>query len=137
MKRILCGIFVLTLLLASSVIVLAREYHYEETGNYIYHYFEFDEDEMATMAKSPHRAQKYANWMVNEIWDLADRMGSALGKFTGKVYLAFYLNSQAKEARKNMEDTLCIKIRSRSDKEGKWALEFLDKVAECWKKLTE
>lgn len=137
MKRILCGVFMLTLLLDSSVVVLARDYHYEETDNYMYHYFEFDEDEMATMAKSPYRAQKYANWMIREIWDLAQGMGSRLGKFTGRVFLAFRLCKMARKARKDGETTLYIRIRSRSDKHGKWALEFLDKIADVWKKLTK
>ncbi|MBW8003091.1 MAG: hypothetical protein FVQ80_13910 [Planctomycetes bacterium] len=113
-------------------------YSYEIEDGYIYHQFIFNEEQMIEMAESPFKAQPYANYMIDTIWTLSDGMGSNLGKFVGRFTLAFKTSSMARSALQEVPpwDEMGIEIRSRTDEEGKWALEFLDDVAGIWKKLT-
>ena len=111
-------------------------YSSTDRGGYRYHRFTVDGPTIAEMARSPYRSQRYANAIVDKVWELADGMGSNLGKLTGKVYLAFQISSMAKESLRNGDDAMGVEIRSRTDASGKFGLELLDKTAEIWKELT-
>jgi hypothetical protein len=103
---------------------------------YIYHYFEFSSKEIKSLAKSYRKCQGYSNGMIEEIWNLAEGMGSDLGRVVGRIWLGDRLYRMSKHAYKEEWPEMEVLIRSRADKEGKWALEFLDVVASIWKKLT-
>ena len=106
------------------------------SGDYIYHNFYFTHAEMTKMAKSPHSSQRNANSVVDKVWTQSkDGMGSKLGNGFSKGYMAFKLNSMAKNSLKDGHNEMGIQIRSRNDEGGKWGLEFLDQVAGVWKKL--
>jgi hypothetical protein len=103
---------------------------------YLIHRFKFNEEEIDIIASSYRKAQGYANGMIDCIWDMAKGEGSDLGKFVGRVYLGDWLYRTAKDAQENGDDEMWVKIRSRADEEGKWALEFLDWLAGVWKDLS-
>ena len=130
-----CGILVMILGLSIFSNAFAWEYSNRQSGNYTYHNFVFNRAEIIEMSKSPYSSQKYANAAVDKIWILAKGMGSNLARLTGQAKLAFSLNSMAKKALRQGENEMGVQIRSRRDEGGKWALEFMDKVADVWKKL--
>ncbi len=111
-------------------------YSYELDNGYIRHIFTFNEWQMIEMEEAPFKAQPYANWMIDKVWTLADGMGSSLGKLIGGFKLAFDTSRMASVALKDGQDELTIVIKSRTDEGGIWALEFLDRLANIWKKLT-
>jgi hypothetical protein len=111
-------------------------YSYEIEDGYILHKFTFNEEQMIEMAESPFKAQPYANWMIDKIWNIADGMGANLGKLVGRFMLAFSTSSMANDALEEGWPNMTVEIRSRTDEEGKWALEFLDWLASIWKMLT-
>ena len=96
---------------------------------YIYHSFIFNQYEIKEIANSYRKAQGYANGMMKRIWDLASGTGADLGKFAGRLTLGHKLHGMAKNAQSNNLKEVGVKIRSRNDEAGKFALEFLDKVA--------
>lgn len=121
---------------------LGYKYTFEEVTvdrwpyKYIYHYFTFDRSEIEEIAHSYRKAQGYANGMIETIWDLASGTGADLGKFVGRVWLGDRLYRMANDALEEDWDSMGVQIRSRADEGGKWALEFLDVVADAWEKLT-
>jgi len=114
-----------------------NEYRTIKSREYIYHRFTFDRSDIQRIASSYRDAQGYANGMIDSIWNLEKGRGADLGKFVGRVWLGDRLYRMAKDAKQNNWDSMGVEIRSRADKEGKWALEFLDKVADTWKELTD
>lgn len=117
-------------------------YSFEEVSvdrwpyEYIYHYFTFNRGEMQEIANSYRKAQGYANGMIETIWDLASGTGGDLGRFVGRVWLGDRVYRMANDALDDDWDSMGVEIRSRADEAGKWALEFLDDVADIWQKLT-
>ncbi|MFC1891670.1 hypothetical protein ACFLZT_04690, partial [Thermodesulfobacteriota bacterium] len=106
------------------------EYYEGYEPGYIHHYFYFNREQIDEMKEFPFKAQPYADWIIDEIWNLADGYGANLGKFIGRFWLAFKINQMAYYEN---SDVLAVHIRSRNDKEGKWALEFTDQIAAKWK----
>ncbi len=131
-----------TIALCLTAILLLGEnasgytYSNHEKGRYIYHEFIFDKAEIEEIAGSYRKSQGYSNGMIETIWDLAKGMGSNLGRFSGRVWLGDRLFRMAKDAKRKNWDEMGVRIRSRADEGGKWALEFLDNVADIWKKIT-
>jgi hypothetical protein len=112
-------------------------YEFEALDGYIKHLFEFSEEQMIEMGESFIGAVPYANWMIDEIWTLADGMGSSLGKLVGRFYLANELSRLSSEALDDGWPYLGVQVTSRSDEEGIWALVLGDWLADFWKKLTQ
>lgn len=113
------------------------DYEYETRPGYIDHYFKFDRAQMIEMSESCFKAQPYANWVIDEVWTLADGMGSSLGKVIAQVWMACRLSAMANDDLGDPNvDEMWVHVESRSDEAGKWALEFEDKIAGIWKKLT-
>ncbi|MFC1977410.1 hypothetical protein ACFLWS_03995 [Chloroflexota bacterium] len=106
----------------------------EEDG-YIYHIFEYDSSQMEEMAKSPFRAQPYANYAIDKVWTLAKEDGSVIGQTIGKVWLAFTMSWQAEEELDFGRPQMYVVIKSRTDKLGKWILESLDDSDVYWEYL--
>ena len=139
MRKINVWLLSILLTLISSIFVGAYTHESKSVTmdgkRYILHRFVFNKAEIDEIAGSYRKAQGYSNGMVQTIWKLRDGSGANLGKFVGRVALGDRLYRMAKESKKDGWKEMGIQIRSRNDKEGKWALEFLDEVAKQWKKL--
>jgi hypothetical protein len=110
-------------------------YSYRLEDGYIIHDFLFNQAQMIEMSESAYKAQPYANWMIDKIWTIADGWGANIGRLVGRFTLAFSISNMANESLREGWSDMHVEIRSSSNEEMKWALEFLDTIVDKWKTL--
>lgn len=113
----------------------ARWHEAYPDGQYLIHEFHLNMAETEFIARSNGNARPYAQWAVKKVWTLKSKgLGNKIGREAAVWILTDNMRRMAKQS-VHADEALTFHIRSRNDESGRWALEFLDKVAGVWKKL--